>query len=270
MLFSALDGRLCSAAADETRDRGTRGAAHGTNARPKVATTPLAIATATRRPAPALSSYGFGARRPKRRLHAKLWEGHCLATGRLRLGSGGAEGSDAAKRRQHGYGGADFVHDQPATGQKLRVLTVVDTFTRLCPTLNPRFGYRGEGVVVPTLECVCGSIGYPQTARVNQGSEFVSRDLGLWAYTHGVTLDFSRPGKPADNAFIEAFNGWFRAECLNTHLFLTLADAREKMEDWRRYYNEDRPHGVIGNVSPAALMNVDGDTRPPSERSRKL
>ena len=88
-----------------------------------------------------------------------------------------------------------------------------------------------------TLERVCGSIGYPQTIRVDQGSEFVSRDLALWAYTRGVTLDFSRPGKPTDNAFIEAFNGRFRAECLNTHWFLTLADAREKMEDWRRYYN---------------------------------
>ncbi len=75
----------------------------------------------------------------------------------------------------------------------------------------------------------------------------MSRDLDLWAYAKGVTLDFSRPGKPTDNAFIEAFNGRFRAECLNQHWFLTLADAREKMEDWRRYYNEERPHGAIGN-----------------------
>ena len=66
----------------------------------------------------------------------------------------------------------------------------------------------------------------------------------------GVTLDFSRPGKPTDNAFIEAFNGRFRAECLNAHWFLTLADAREKLEDWRKYYNEDRPHGAIGNKPP--------------------
>jgi len=62
---------------------------------------------------------------------------------------------------------------------------------------------------------------------------------GLWAYRRGVTLDFSRPGKPTDNAFIEAFNGRFRAECLNAHWFLSLADAREKMEDWRKYYNEE-------------------------------
>ena len=86
----------------------------------------------------------------------------------------------------------------------------------------------------------------PEAIRVDQGSEFISRDLDLWAYLHGVTLDFSRPGKPTDNAFIEAFNGKLRQECLKAHWFLTLADAREKMEAWRRYYNEDRPHSAIG------------------------
>jgi putative transposase len=77
-------------------------------------------------------------------------------------------------------------------------------------------------------------IRYPETIRVDQGSEFISRDLDLWAYQDDVTLDFSRPGKPTDNAFIESFNGRFRAECLNTHWFLSLDDARSKLEDWRR------------------------------------
>ena len=107
-------------------------------------------------------------------------------------------------------------------------------------------------------------IGYPKTIRVDQGSEFISRDLDLWAYTKGVTLDFSRPGKPTDNAYIEAFNGRFRAECLNAHWFLTLADAAEKMEDWRRYYNEVRPHGAIGHNVPISLLNHDGAASPPS------
>jgi putative transposase len=71
------------------------------------------------------------------------------------------------------------------------------------------------------------------------------------------------PGKPTDNAFIEAFNGRFRAECLNQHWFLTLADAREKMEDWRRDYNEVWPHGAIGNKVPIALMNLGSVTSPP-------
>lgn len=105
------------------------------------------------------------------------------------------------------------MHDQLATGKKLRVLTIVDTFSRYVPALDARFSYRGEDVVA-TLERVCRLTGYPKTIRVDQGSEFISRDMDLWAYQKGVTLDFSRPGKPTDNAFIEAFNGRFRAECL--------------------------------------------------------
>ena len=100
--------------------------------------------------------------------------------------------------------------------------------------------------------------------RANNGSEFISRDLDLWAYANDVTLDFSRPGKPTDNAFIEAFNSKFRTECLNAHWFLTLADAREKLDTWRRDYNEVRPHSAIGYKVPIALQNPGGETSPPS------
>ncbi|WP_322790971.1 IS3 family transposase (plasmid) [Rhizobium indigoferae] len=181
---------------------------------------------------------------PKRRVKAKLREDRQMAVG------------------PNDVWAMDFVHDQLATGKKLRVLTVVDTFSRYVPVLDPRHSYRGEDVV-QTLERVCRKVGYPKTIRVDQGTEFVSRDLDLWAYAKGVTLDFSRPGKPTDNAFIEAFNGRFRAECLNQHWFLTLADAREKMEDWRREYNEFRPHGAIGNKVPISLMKSGGATSPP-------
>ena len=81
----------------------------------------------------------------------------------------------------------------------------------------------------------------------------------LWAYQRGVTFDFSRPGKPTDNAFIKAFNGRLRAECLKTHWFLTLADASKKLEAWLSYYNEERPHGAIGNKTPITLTK-SGDT----------
>jgi putative transposase len=148
----------------------------------------------------------------------------------------------------------DFVHDQLATGRKIRVLTVVDTFSRFSPIVDPRFSYRAQDVVA-ALEQACSTIGYPTTIRVDQGSEFVSRDLDLWAYGNGVTLDFSRPGKPTDNAYMEAFNGRFRTECLNAHWFMTLADSQEKLEAWRRYYNEERPHGAIGNKAPIHLQN---------------
>lgn len=143
----------------------------------------------------------------------------------------------------------DFVHDQLALGRKIRILTVVDIFSKFSPVIDPRFSYRGEDVVA-TLDRICAQTGYPSTIRVDQGSEFISRDLDLWAYTHGVTLDFSRPGKPTDNAFIEAFNSKLRAECLNAHWFMSLEDARQKLEGWRRYYNEDRPHSAIGQIPP--------------------
>ena len=138
----------------------------------------------------------------------------------------------------------------------------LDTFSRFSPVVDPRFSYRAEDVV-GALERVCASIGYPKTIRVDLGSEFISRDLDLWAYAKGVTLDFSRPGKPTDNAFAEAFNSRVRAECMNAHWFMSLADAREKLEAWRRYYNEERPHGAIGNKPPISLLNP-GDAASPS------
>lgn len=181
---------------------------------------------------------------PKRRVKAKLREDRQEAIG------------------PNDVWAMDFVHDQLAMGRKLRILTIVDTHSRFSPATDPRFTYRGQDVV-QTLERVCGQIGYPRTIRVDNGSEFISRDLDLWAYSNNVTLDFSRPGKPTDNGFIEAFNSKFRAECLNAHWFLTLADAVEKMEDWRRDYNEVRPHSAIGYKVPSALQNP-GDATSPS------
>tara|TARA_R110002096_G_scaffold409574_1_gene608983 strand:- start:5664 stop:6095 length:432 start_codon:yes stop_codon:yes gene_type:complete len=141
------------------------------------------------------------------------------------------------------------------------VLTVIDTYSRYCPALDARFSYRSEDVVA-TLDRICRQTGYPMTIRVDQGSEFISRDLDLWAYQNDVTLDFSRPGKPTDNAFIEAFNGRFRAECLTAHWFMSLADAAEKLEAWRRDYNWKRPHSAIGNNVPAALMKSAHEPSP--------
>jgi putative transposase len=99
--------------------------------------------------------------------------------------------------------------------------------------------------------------------RVDNGSEFISRDMDLWAYQRGVILDFSRPGKPTDNAFIEAFNSKMRSECLNAHWLLSLEDACEKLEAWRKHYNEERPHSAIGNIPPIMLANSAGETSPP-------
>jgi putative transposase len=180
---------------------------------------------------------------PRRRVKAKLREDRCPAL------------------EPNQTWAMDFVHDQLAMGKKIRVLTAVDIFSKFSPIIDPRFSYRAEDVVM-TLEKVCSQIGYPKTIRVDQGSEFVSRDLDLWAYINDVTLDFSRPGKPTDNAFIEAFNSKLRSECLNAHWFMSLDDARSKMEEWRRYYNEERPHSGIGQIAPILLHNTGAASSP--------
>ena len=110
---------------------------------------------------------------------------------------------------------------------------------------------------------MCSQTGYPKSIRVDQGSEFISRELDLWAYQKEVILDFSRPGKPTDNAFIDSFNGKFKAKCLNTHWFMSLDDAHQKMEEWRRDYNEVRPHSAIGYKPPVSLINSSSAYSPP-------
>lgn len=85
---------------------------------------------------------------------------------------------------------------------------------------------------------------------IQEGSEFLSKDLDKWAYDYGVILDYSRPGKPTDNPYIESFNGKFRDECLNIHSFLSLEDAQEKIEGWRVEYNEYRPHSSLDDLTP--------------------
>lgn len=100
--------------------------------------------------------------------------------------------------------------------------------------------------------------GTPGTIRVDNGPEFIPKALDRWAYENGATLDFSRPGKPTDNAFVESFNGRLRDECLNTHWFLSLADARAKIEPWRRHYNESRPHTSLGWLTPKEFASSAG------------
>lgn len=164
----------------------------------------------------------------------------------------------------------DFVHDQLVTGRKLRILTVVDTFSRVSPAIVPKFSFRAPDVV-EVLERVGREHGFPRTIRVDQGSEFISRDLDLWAYQRDVTLDFSRPGEPTDTDaprpplrdVIESLNGKFRAECLNTHWFMSLDDARRKCEAWRRDDNEVRPHSAIGNKTPVEFANRSVAHGPP-------
>ena len=114
------------------------------------------------------------------------------------------------------------------------------------------FGYRRLHILMQLGK----ERGLPKTIRVDNGPEFKSKRLDQWAYLNGVELDFSRRGKPTDNGLIEAFNGRLRQECLNESWFLSLEDAREKTETWRKYYNSERPHGALGNLAPLEYVSL--------------
>jgi putative transposase len=151
----------------------------------------------------------------------------------------------------------DFVSDQLYNGKRFRALTLVDTFSRECLAIY--IGQAFQGVdVVNVLETLQATREKPEYIRVDHGPEFISKSLDLWAYQEGVRLRFSRPGKPTDNAYIESFNGNFRDECLQTNWFLSLEDAREKIETWRRGYNEYRPHSSLGNKTSLEFAGSRG------------
>lgn len=156
----------------------------------------------------------------------------------------------------------DFVSDQLFDGRRFRALTVMDLFTRECLAILVGQSIRGEDVA-RLLERLVVLHGLPKRIQTDNGSEFISRALDRWAYIHGVKLEFSRPGKPTDNAFIESFNGSFRDECLNVHWFLSLGDAQEKIEKWRWDYNNFRPHSSLADVPPRAFIEqIQGAIRP--------
>lgn len=144
----------------------------------------------------------------------------------------------------------DFVHDQLSNGQKFRALTVVDVFSREALAIEVGHRLRGEHVV-EVLNRLTRQRGAPRYLFADNGAEFSGHVVDLWAYHHQVRIDFSRPGKPTDNAYIETFNGSLRDECLNLHWFETLEEARQLIEAWRIDYNVSRPHMALGNVPPA-------------------
>ena len=178
-------------------------------------------------------------KRPKRKVSAKLREDRKAPTAPNQVWA------------------MDFLSDQLFDGSKLRILAIVDAFSRLSPAIDVRQRYKGSDVV-DTLDRVTAIHGMPKSIRVDNGPEFISKDLDLWAWSNGVTLDFSRPGKPTDNAFVESFNGKVRAECIDQNWFLSLDDARSKCENYRREYNEERPHSAIGNKTPVEFMKSIG------------
>ena len=155
----------------------------------------------------------------------------------------------------HGGRRADFIADQLFDGRKFRALTLVDNYSRKCMAIQVGQSLKGTDVVEVMERVKLTNQTVPQRIQVDNGSEFISKVLDKWAYDNKVTLDFSRPGKPTDNPYIErsaarSFHGSFRDECLSVHWFLSLEDAEEKIEAWRQDYNSFRPHSSLGGLTP--------------------
>ena len=149
----------------------------------------------------------------------------------------------------------DFMSEELFDGRRIRILTLVDHSTSESPAIEVD-GSLGGQRVVEVLAGLALQGRKPKTIAMDNGPEFTSKRLDQWAYLNGVELDFSRPSKPTDNAMFEAFNARLREECLNESWFLSLEDAREKIEGWRRYYNGERPHGALGNLAQEAFALV--------------
>jgi putative transposase len=147
----------------------------------------------------------------------------------------------------------DFMSDAYGERNLLRILTMVDDFTRISPGIVAQRSITGKAVTECIDQAIIGC-GYPKRTRVDNGPELTSRLFHQWALSRGILIEHIRPGKPQDNAFIESFNVKFRDECLNEHWFLTLQDAQQKIETWRKQYIRQRPHSSLRWLTPYAFF----------------
>ena len=161
----------------------------------------------------------------------------------------GAEPTGAPQRANERWS-LDFVHDRLASGRSLRLLTVHDDYTRECLWIEIDTALSGPRVA-RVLDFVTTLRGRPASLLTDNGPEFAGLALARWAHDHHVTHRFITPGKPAQNGFIESFNGKLRDECLNEHEFINLPHARELIEAFRDDYNYHRPHSSLGDLTPA-------------------
>jgi putative transposase len=143
----------------------------------------------------------------------------------------------------------DFVHDKMANQRKIRMLTIVDHFSRESVAIEVGYGLNSHDVI-RCLERLKITRGLPKIIVMDNGAEFSGNDMDRWAHENQVQLHFIRPGKPVENAYIESFNGRLRDECLNANTFYSLEDARDLIERWREDYNNWRPHSALGDRTP--------------------
>jgi putative transposase len=176
-------------------------------------------------------------------------EGLVLRRKRRRKGAAGLRVTMPTPQRPNQRWSMDFVTDSIVTGRRFRALAIVDDFSRECPAIEVDTSLGGVRVV-SVLERLAQTRGLPEVITTDNGPEFAVKILDEWAYRRGVKLNFIRPGKPIENAYAESFNGRFRDECLNMNWFMNLKHARDIIEDWRRDYNEVRPHSSLNDRTP--------------------
>jgi len=150
----------------------------------------------------------------------------------------------------------DFMSDTLSSGRRFRTLNIVDDYTRECLAIEVDTSLGGMRVV-RVLEELKRQRGLPRQIRSDNGPEFVSRAVDQWAYEQRLQWHTIQPGRPMENSYVESFNGRFRDECLNENWFSSLADAREKIEQWRQDYNEARPHSSLQYPLPTGCLKSD-------------
>jgi putative transposase len=168
---------------------------------------------------------------------------------RKRLTSEGRGPGEAATEPNQVWS-LDFVSDATAPGRRLKLLTLVDTFTRESLAIEVDTSISGERMARVLDRVIAARGAQPAEIVMDNGPEMTSRALDQWAYERGVRLRFITPGKPVQNAFIESFNGRLRDECLNLNWFWSVVDARQIVEAWRRDYNQARPHSALAGLTP--------------------
>lgn len=156
---------------------------------------------------------------------------------------------------------ADFVSDKLADGRGIRILTVIDQFTRECVWLEAGRSMNGPKVVAALTRAIAERGAVPGSLTLDYGSEFAGRAMELWAKQKGVQLCFIRPGRPVENGFIESFNGRLQDECLDVEWFTSLEEARQRLATWRDHHNHRRPHSALDDRSPASFAALH-HTRP--------
>lgn len=165
------------------------------------------------------------------------------APGRIR------RGRPSAPERANEQWALDFLEDALASGRKIRLLSVIDVFTREALALEVDTSLPASRVV-RVLDRLASERPLPAQIVLDNGPELISRVREEWAHRQAVTLHFIDPGKPIQNAHCESFHGRVRDECLNEHWFLSLTDARQLVAAWRQDYNQQRPHSALDYRTP--------------------